>query len=619
MKLVARRARLVAGWLTAAAALAACGGGAESVVGTQTAAQADTQRAATPVVASTAVGSAPTESAEAVSTTTAGSSTPSSTATTWVECASEYQTCSFAGTRTVRYGTATRHVTKSLTGGTYCGNYVFGDPAPGALKTCWYETAATTTGGTSTSGSTGTTTSGTSSGGSTTTTVSTGTATTSASTPTSGATPSTWVLCSQEYGTCSFSGTRAVRYGTATQNVVKTFTGGVYCGNGIFGDPAYGADKSCWYESTTAGTTTAASSTTSPTIASTTTGLTTVATSGATSSPTTAGTTSTAAPAPAGGSIPTPESVRARNLPKVGRIVAVSGQVIENVHVTSTSGSCIVVKGVSNVIIRNSEIGPCGQPGDRDTQGVEIDAGASNITVERNVIHDVSSGAYVTDSTGPIVWHKNYVYRVRGPLARGQMIQFNNVAPGASPIKITCNISDQLPGVRYGVEHKSDGDGVEDHINLYQTAGRPGALIEIAYNRLRGGHSTSTSGSGIMTGDGPGQMGYTHVHNNIVVNVRNVGIGIAGGVNTIVENNRIFQDGTTVPANLGIMVSNYSTQSCGGHVVRNNRVFTRWTQNGNGALNSYWTNNCSASESGNTWGDTGLSASIFNEVPAPCQ
>ncbi|WP_075793735.1 S8 family peptidase [Massilia putida] len=71
-----------------------------------------------------------------------------------------------------------------------------------------------------------------------------------ASTTTTTTTP-TWTTCATEGGTCTFSGTRDVRYGTATSYVTKTFTGSVACTNAVFGDPAYGYVKSCSYSSVT--------------------------------------------------------------------------------------------------------------------------------------------------------------------------------------------------------------------------------------------------------------------------------------------------------------------------------------------------------------------------------
>lgn len=56
----------------------------------------------------------------------------------------------------------------------------------------------------------------------------------------------TWTACANEYGRCSFTGTRRVRYGTGSTWVIREFTDGVACGNAAFGaDPAPGASKRC--------------------------------------------------------------------------------------------------------------------------------------------------------------------------------------------------------------------------------------------------------------------------------------------------------------------------------------------------------------------------------------
>jgi hypothetical protein len=319
--------------------------------------------------------------------------------------------------------------------------------------------------------------------------------------------------------------------------------------------------------------------------------------------------------APSTGGTPTPVSIAGKSV--VGQIVARSGQLIESVHVTTTAGSCIVVNGVSNVTIKNSEIGPCGLAGDPDTQGVQIN-NASSITIQRNVIHDVSSGVYVSGSAHPIIMDRNYVYNVRGPLPRGQMIQMNGVSGGTAGSKVTCNVSDAMPGTRYGVMHGNVTDGIEDHINLFHSPGLPADRTEIAYNRLRGGSKTSQSGSGIMMGDWDG--GWTDAHDNTVVNVVNVGIGIAGGTSISADNNRIFQSGADVQyVNVGMYVWAQAGAACpGGHTVRNNRV---WALNSSGAQNPYWDGgNCGTVDTtGSVFGDASLTPAIFDEVPSQCQ
>jgi hypothetical protein len=61
----------------------------------------------------------------------------------------------------------------------------------------------------------------------------------------------TWTYCATENGTCSFSGTRQVRYGANGMYYTKTFTGSTLCSNSVFGDPIVGTVKSCSYSSIT--------------------------------------------------------------------------------------------------------------------------------------------------------------------------------------------------------------------------------------------------------------------------------------------------------------------------------------------------------------------------------
>ncbi|RYZ78902.1 MAG: hypothetical protein EOP06_28190, partial [Proteobacteria bacterium] len=121
----------------------------------------------------------------------------------WVTCANEGGTCSFNGSAPVRYGTDTMYVMASITNGTACTNEVFGDPASGYGKTCRYQASALV------------------------------------AAPTV-ITNSNWVQCASEGGTCNFSGTTQVRYGTDANYYSGTFSNNTPCSNGVFGDPAVG-------------------------------------------------------------------------------------------------------------------------------------------------------------------------------------------------------------------------------------------------------------------------------------------------------------------------------------------------------------------------------------------
>lgn len=335
---------------------------------------------------------------------------------------------------------------------------------------------------------------------------------------------------------------------------------------------------------------------------------TTTSTSATTASTGTASTSTTDTGTPTPSATPTPGSMA--GLPVVGAIVARSGQVIEGLHVTTASGPCIVVPaGVTDVTIRNNEIGPCGVAGDLNTYGVSIGSGASRISIQRNLIHDVSTGVFAYLAKHPIIVDRNHVTNIRGPFYRGQMVQFDGVSSGSAGSRITCNVSD-VQGAAY--------DNVEDHISMHNSPGLPGDRTEIAYNRIRGGKSKS--GSGMMIGDGPAGGGHVWAHDNVIVNIGNVGMGIAGGNAVTFENNRIFNDGKTSLSGAGITVRNYTSLSCQGHLVRRNRVFSIDVAWSPGVQNPYWEpGQCGITLEGNVFPDATLTAAIFDEVPAACR
>ena len=115
----------------------------------------------------------------------------------WVTCASEGRVCHFSGTKQVMYGANGKFVRKTITGGTVCSNQVFGDPAYGENKECRYYQPS-------------------------------------------------WTFCAKEGQNCTVSGTKKVKYGVGSQWAQRTVSGSVSCRNSVFGDPAYGATKSCF-------------------------------------------------------------------------------------------------------------------------------------------------------------------------------------------------------------------------------------------------------------------------------------------------------------------------------------------------------------------------------------
>ncbi|CAN5325297.1 hypothetical protein BH10PAT1_BH10PAT1_4320 [soil metagenome] len=60
-------------------------------------------------------------------------------------------------------------------------------------------------------------------------------------------TPS-WTFCVNEGSTCSFSGTKQVRYGSGTTFFIKSAKTSIACNNATFGDPTKGVSKHCDYQ-----------------------------------------------------------------------------------------------------------------------------------------------------------------------------------------------------------------------------------------------------------------------------------------------------------------------------------------------------------------------------------
>ena len=122
---------------------------------------------------------------------------------TWTFCANENQTCTFSGTKLVRYGANGTYVQQTATNSINCNNATFGDPVFGVVKHCDYADGP--------------------------------------------ATPPTWTFCANENQTCTFSGTKLVRYGANGSYAQQTATNSIGCSNATFGDPVFGTVKHCDY------------------------------------------------------------------------------------------------------------------------------------------------------------------------------------------------------------------------------------------------------------------------------------------------------------------------------------------------------------------------------------
>ncbi|MFM9882897.1 MAG: hypothetical protein ACKVQT_07715 [Burkholderiales bacterium] len=287
-----------------------------------------------------------------------------------------------------------------------------------------------------------------------------------------------------------------------------------------------------------------------------------------------------------------------------GPITLTSGQVVTGLQITNPSGPCINGSGVTNVRITNNKIGPCGST---DT-GVGVNLyQAGGIRVDHNSFDDIASALYVIQGGNDIVFEQNHATRIRGPLPRGQMVQFNNVR--GTGHKVMCNVSDQTtPGYLAGPE---------DHVSMYASSGTAASPIDIAFNKIRGGGPSQTGG-GMLAGD-TGSDNVT-IRDNILIHPGQYGIAIAGGSNIRLLRNRVYSRTVFPWSNIGAYVWSQYGASCSGNEVRGNQAFYL---SRNGVANPFWNaGNCGAvaGESENIWEwgtTTALSEAMWNEqIPA---
>ncbi len=289
-----------------------------------------------------------------------------------------------------------------------------------------------------------------------------------------------------------------------------------------------------------------------------------------------------------------------------GPVTLHSGQTVEGLSITSDNGPCIRGDGVSNVHVVNNRIGPCG-PGETGN-GIALEGGGSDIHIEHNAIDDVASGLYRAGDGDNIVFHHNYVTRVRGPMPRGQMVQLNEVSGTGN--RIVCNVSDQTaPGY---------GEGPEDHISPFYSSGTASSPLLIAYNKLRGG-GPSLSGGGILAGDYDGE--YVEIRGNILVNPGQYGLAIAGGRNHRLIDNVVYAPDSFPWSNNGLFVWGQYEEvaACSGHEVRGNRVhFVDKTGNPNAGWNA---GNCGdiVGWNENVFDDATLTMDVWDTIIPECQ
>jgi len=331
---------------------------------------------------------------------------------------------------------------------------------------------------------------------------------------------------------------------------------------------------------------------------------------------------------------------------------------IAHVKISNPTGPCILVKGnSSNITIKDSELGPCktdtqnrrpdlthvgagvfvtGSEGvtvnnvsihDTEDAGITIFYGSrymvtnnlitktagsaikaqgiSNIIIKNNKINTVGTGIYVASSSNAQVLNNNLAHIQGTP--RANFVQFNKVTGAGN--RIMCN-----SGIQDAYGTVGSLDSIEDNISLYASSGTSSDPILVVGNKVKHGGPSKT-GSGIMLGDNGGSN--IIARDNVVVNSGNVGIGVSGGTNIQVINNKLFSVALPITNN-AIPVWNYNMGAvlCDHIMVTGNQV--HW-MTPYGPERKVWSNStCTNTEfNSNVFMDTNITASIFDTYNSP--
>lgn len=253
-------------------------------------------------------------------------------------------------------------------------------------------------------------------------------------------------------------------------------------------------------------------------------------------------------------------------------------------QVVNPNGSCLSFTGLEDAVIENIVIGPCG------SHGIELHD-SRNVTIRNVVIADtVESGIYVLGSTSIEITESrisgavtgvnvigssdvrvscNTIEDPRGPIPRGQLVQFNKVSGAGN--RISCNVGRNRPG----------RGRPEDAISLYQSRGTPDSPIAVTYNLIVGG-GPSQSGGGIMLGDDGGS--HQLAKGNVLVEPGQYGIAVSSGDHMAIVANLVFSRRQAF-TNVGIYAWNQYPHACHSIAIERNKV--RWMSK-TGQPNPYW-------------------------------
>ena len=264
-----------------------------------------------------------------------------------------------------------------------------------------------------------------------------------------------------------------------------------------------------------------------------------------------------------------------------------NGTVVENLHITNPNGDCVTIANSTNIIIRRSEIGPCGGNGVNvsggdtvaiydsyihpekplstaccDTHDGIFANGTSNLSIQGNVIAYGESNIEVNNAatvavTGNFLLNPIDSDPSQPPegQSRGQNFQ---AWSNSSNVTVQNNYALSSTATTYLFRENQ-----EDSINFGVTNG-----VIANNNYITGGQSPS--GCGLIADTGANSVQFLK---NTLLNTGQCGIGIADGTNQLVDSNKVLNQN---PVNGGGNTAIYvwkvtsSDPSCGPVTFSNN-------------------------------------------------
>lgn len=269
-----------------------------------------------------------------------------------------------------------------------------------------------------------------------------------------------------------------------------------------------------------------------------------------------------------------------------------SNFVIEGLDISNIKGDAISLHGCENVIIKNNKVSSS------DKRGVYL-FNCKNITIVDNTFENIQSGLVASTSQGIKFEYNdvtNVIGKLKGSNEMGVMAQFIQVSGVGN-------------SVSYNVcENFSGESSPEDLVNMSQSNGTAQSPIIVKGNWIRGG-GPSDSGGGINLGDLGGS--YQLAEDNILVNPGQYGIGISGGQNMTLRNNKVYGSRQSF-SNVGIVAANWyeNLGPTSNITVSNNTI--NYTHK-DGYINNWWFGNNVGTINGKETNkyDASLNASIL--------